>query len=467
MVLSGLMLQRFLPRAALMLVVLGWTHVGRGQVSDVAGTMPEDYLPELKKILTTALQRSPNVIEPLLLIELREAGRIAANAARLPSLGSNISYGSTELSESGSSTNRSRDNGLFYNFGLNQALFHWGALKNQTAIANINALLAGKNFEKAYRELSVLLRQSYLQLIVNKARLRHARDSLQLNRKAIEVAKERLQRGVASSADLAGEELRTRELALEVNRAEADLITGRRTFSRIAGIPELAEQSIPDDIPKPIYSAALATALSSALLRDGAKGTIEAQMHELRLREATLRYQIERVRLYPKVNAGAGYSLENTTTVGTSVGQRAVARQTLSVTANWAIFDGFATRAAKMEAKSIQRAVAARRDAEMNVLLDEVQALHRQLTLDVEQLELAEIRRAMAIETRRRAAEEVGFGNLSPGEVDRAETGIRFADAKLLEARAALLGRWSQFVAIAGEDPGLNNLPVRYERAKK
>lgn len=467
MVFSGHTFQRFLPRAVLMFLVFGWVSLGRSQVSDVAGTMPEDYLPELKQILATALQRSPNVIEPLLMIELREAGRITANAARLPSLGSNVSYGSTELAESGSSTNRSRDNGLFYSFGLNQPLFHWGALKNQTAIANINLLLAAKNFEKAYRELSVLLRQSYLQLIVSKARLRAARDSLQLNRKAVEIAKERLQRGVASAADLAGEELRARELALDVNRAEVELINGRRTFSRIAGIPELPEQSIPEDIPKPLYSAALATALSSALLRDGAKGTVEAQMHELRLKEAMLRYQIERVRLYPKFNAGAGYSLENTTTVGTSVGQRAVARQTLSITANWAIFDGFATRAAKMEARSMQRAAAARRDAEMNVLLDEVQALHRQLGLDVEQLELVEIRRAMAVETRRRAAEEVGYGNLSPGEVDRAETGIRLADARTLEARAALLARWSQFVAIAGEDPILNNLPVRHERAKK
>ena len=466
MVLSGLTLQRFLPRVVLMLVVLGWTQLARAQVSDVAGTMPEDYLPELKRILATAMQRSPQVIEPLLLIELREAGRITANSARLPSLGSNIVYGSTELAESGSSTNRSRDNGLFYNVGLNQPLFHWGALKNQSAIANIHVLLAAKSFEKAYRELSVLLRQSYLQLIVSKARLRHARDSLQLNLKAVAVVRERLQRGVASSADLAGEELRAREVTLEVSRAEVELTNGRRTFSRLAGIPELAETSIPDEIPKPLYSAALATALSAARLRDGAKGTLEAQMHDLRVKEAMLRYQIERVRLYPKFNAGAGYSLENTTTVGTSVGQRAVARQTLSITANWAIFDGFATRAAKMEARSLQRAVAARRDAELNLILDEVQALHRQLALDVEQLELAEIRRAMAVEARRRAAEEVGYGNLSPGEVDRAETGIRYADARRLEARAALLARWSQFVAVAGEDPILNNVPVRHERAK-
>jgi outer membrane protein TolC len=460
MVLSGSTFQRVVLRAVLLLLSLASFPVAHGQASDVAGTMPEDYLPALKEILATATQRSPNVIESIFLIESREAGRIAANAARLPSLGSNINYGSTELSESGDSSTRSRDQGLFYSFGLNQAIFHWGALKNQSAIARIQLLLAQKNYEKAYRELSVLLRQVYLQLVVSKSRLGYLRETLRLARGGIEVVKERLTRGVAAPSEVAVEELRARELELEVKRGEADFITARRGFSRIAGIPEIREDAIPSDIPKPMFSAALATALTSALLRDGAKNTIEAQMHDLRVREAMLRYRIERVRLLPKFSAGAGYSLENTTTVGTTVGQKAVARQTLSITANWPIFDGFATKAAKMDARASQRAAEARRNAELDALMQEAQALERQLPLDAEQIELAEIQRGLADERKRRAAEEVGFGNLSAIEIQRAEAGVMLAESKRLEARAALLNRWSQFISVAGEDPVLANVPV-------
>jgi outer membrane protein TolC len=142
MVLSGLTFQRVVTRAVFLLFYLVAFSSARGQASDVAGTMPEDYLPQLKQILAAATERPPHLIESLFLIEAREAGRISANAARLPSLGSNINYGSTELSESGDSSTRSRDQGLFYNVGLNQAIFHWGALKNQSAIARIHLLLA-------------------------------------------------------------------------------------------------------------------------------------------------------------------------------------------------------------------------------------------------------------------------------------------------------------------------------------
>jgi outer membrane protein TolC len=292
------------------------------------------------------------------------------------------------------------------------------------------------------------------------------RETLRLTRVSIDIARERLSRGLASPAEVAGEELRARQVDLEVRRAEAEFLTARRGFARIAGAPELSEEAIPDDIPKPVFSAALATALASSLLRDGATNTVEAEMHELRVREAMLRYRIERVRLLPKFSAGAGYSLENTTTVGTSVGQKAVARQTLSITANWPIFDGFATKAAKMDARASQRAAEARRNADLDALMQEAQALERQLPLDAEQIELAELQRDLAEEARRRAAEEVQLGKVSAIEIERARSGVILAESRMLEARAALLNRWSQFISVAGEDPALANLPDRHVRKK-
>lgn len=467
MVLSGHRLLRIFPPAALLVFALGAAGFARAaEPGDLAGTLPEDSLPELKAILATALQRSPQALEAQFGIEQREAGRMRERAARLPSLGANFNYGSTELKESGNNTTSSRDNGLFYSVNLSQPVFHWGALKNQSDIARINVLLAEKNLAKVYRDLAVLLRRMYLGLVAEKASLKQGREALRLQRENIAVLKERLARGAISPAEVAGEELRLRESTLQQDRREADFLTSRASFSRVAGVPPIAESAIADELPRPVFSAALTTALSAAVLRDGAKSTLEAEMLDLRVREALLRYRIERVRLLPKFSASYNYSLENTTTVGTSVGQRAVDRQTVGIGGSWAIFDGLATRAAKLDAKIGQRIAEARREAELAALQGQVQALERQLKLDAEQLELVEIRRGMALEGLRRVTEEVALGNIAKGEIDRQQNGVLAAEAQAFQARAALLARWSEFVALAGADPVLQNLPVRHAREK-
>ncbi|PAW61978.1 MAG: hypothetical protein B9S34_15875 [Opitutia bacterium Tous-C1TDCM] len=463
MVTTGSPIQRCFPRAVILLVALGAAVSGRAQRSDIAGTMPEDYLPELKPILAAAIRQSPQVIGAQFEIAQREAYRIRDDSPRLPSFRADVNFANTETSISSDNSSRSRDNGLFYSVGLSQALFHWGALKNQSAAARLSLESAEKSAAKVYRELSVLLRQAYLDLIVRKARLRHARESHRLLTEAVAVSQERFARGAISTGELEGEKLRVREAALELARAEGDFEQARRGFVRLSGAREVTEATLPETIPAPGPIEPLAEALGAALRRDNAGGTLEAAIFDLKIKESLLRYRIESVRLFPKFFANAGYSLENTTNVNANaVNQQAVARQTYSISAQWAIFDGFATRAAKMEARSTQRYYEVRKSAELEALLQQAQHLERQLKLDREQLELAEIRRGLAIEGRRRIAEEAALGNLPKGDVERAEVGILQAEAARLAARAALLGRWSEYVAVAGNDPILNSLPVRY-----
>jgi outer membrane protein TolC len=472
MVLFGPTFHRYFARAALtFLLVVGvaTTHAqpSNAQPADVAGTMPEDVLPELKTILSTAMTRSPNVLGALFEIELRQIHRIRDNAPRWPSLGGDINFGTTQVSESGSSNASSRDQGLFYRFGLNQALYHWGALKNQSAIAKINVLLAEKNYAKAYRDLGVLIRQSYLDLIVQKAKLKQEREALRIAREGLTSLQERVDRGLSTATEIAGEKLRIQVLNHSLSQTEKDLLGGRETFSRIAGIPKISEEAIPGDLPRPVYSDALTTILLSSLLRDGAKGTLEAEIHDLKIREAQIRYDIEKVRNLPKFGLGLGYSLENTTTVGTAVGQKAVARQSASIGASWNIFDGGTTRALKMEALETKRLQTDRRKAELDLLMETAQGLERQLKLDAEGLELAEIQRSMATQQKERAEQETQLGNLSGNAVGRAEVGVLLAHANNLAARASYFIRWSEFVATAGNDPVLNNLPASHARSKK
>jgi outer membrane protein TolC len=468
MVLSGLTLPRFVSRTVFALLLLVLSAALRGETFDVAGTMPEDHLPALKEILAIALRQSPDIIAREFERQTQEARLYEANSGRLPQLGGSFRYGSTATATSSNTSSQTRDNGFFYDFGLSQAVFHWGALKNRSDAARINNLIATKSFALAYRDLSVVLRQSYLALIVEKARVRHAREGLRVLRMDLETTKLKQQQGTVPAATVEGDRLREAEVALEVARAEEEFAANRRRFARVAGIPVPDEAAIPDELPRPAYHADLAAAMTAALLRDGAKGTLEYEIYDGRVREALLRYKIERVRLYPKISANAGYSLENNTNVnGNAVEQRAVTRQTLSVGGSWNIFDGFATRGAIKEALIARRASEQRRATETDKILQTAQTLERMLKLDAEHLGYAETRRDLMVETKRRIAEEAGFGTLPKNEVERASVGVALGEVTNAAARATFFGRWAELVSIAGHDPVLNNLPARHVREIK
>lgn len=468
MALSGLPFPRAARRTAgALLALLALARAG-AQPAEIAGTMPEDHFPELKAILATAFQRSPQMIAADFDRILAEIRIISADAPRLPSVSANFNLATNQTAISSNTDSRTRDNGLFYNIGVTQALFHWRALQNQSASVRLNLLIARRSYDRAARDLAVILRKAYLALVVEKARLRAANEALQLLRNDVAVTAEKKERGTVSSATLEGDKLRVREVQLDVDRVATEFDANRRRFARLAGLADLPEAAVPDQIPAPKFSPDLAAALAAAALRDGAKSTLEYEIYDLKLRDAMLRISSEKVRLYPKFSFGANFSLENSTNVnGNAVNQQGIQRQSANISAQWSIFDGLATRAAIREALASKRVQERLQQAEIDGLLQNIQILERYLKLDAEQVELAGIRHGMAIEGSKVAAREFEFGNVAKGELERARSAILQAEAKSLESRATLLGRWSEFVSLATADPALSPLSSRHAREKK
>jgi outer membrane protein TolC len=467
MVLSVSTLQRACFRALFAILTVAAPRVGRAQAPDVAGTMPEDFLPELKAILATALQRSPQLVAAEFERSVQEARIYGADSARLPALRGASEFATNQTAASGSSSSQSRASGFFYRFEASQAVYHWGALKNQSQAARLSLLVAEKNHALAQRELATIVRKAYLGLIVEKARLQQGREALDLLRADLKILTEKKEAGLVSSSALEGEKLREREVAADLERGETEFAANRRRLARLAGQGELPEERITGELPSPARSAALTAALTAALQRDGARSTLEYEIYDLRVREATLRHSIERTRLLPKFNLGASYSLENNTDVNNNVvNQQAFQRQTVSLGAQWSIFDGLATRGAIREALAVKRVNERNLAIRVEQTLQDAQSLARSLKLDVEQAELADIRQGMAIEGRRRIAVEVELGNLARGNLARAELNLAQARAKSLETRAAYFGRWSDLVALAGRDPVLATVSARHDREK-
>lgn len=456
-------------RALPIVVVCVATAASGAEPIEIAGTMPEDYLPALKPILETALRQSYTVVAREIEREQSAARVLGADSLRLPSVGGQLNYARNQTAISSNTDTKSNDNGVFYNFGLNQPLYHWGALQREGEKARINALIADKNYREASRTLAVALRRAYLELIVKKAKLRQLRYSRDLLAEDLKSAKEKLANGQIPSAEVAGRELNFRDFGVrEVQRAEIEFATLRRSFSRLAGIPDLMETAVPDEIPRPNHAPAAAAALLSSFVKDGGRSTFQLAVSELKVREAEANYRIAAVRLLPKFNAGASYSLENTTNASTnSVSQQGVARQTFSISAQWNIFDGFATRAAKRDT------LAAKRAAELNVknlsetIVDNAQSLAEQLELDAQEIELADTRVGIAVIGVKRLQDELALGTVSRTTIDNALAGQKVSEAGSAAARAVYLARWSEFASLTGIDPVLNQLPARHDREKR
>ncbi|MFM1747408.1 MAG: hypothetical protein RLZZ188_1074 [Verrucomicrobiota bacterium] len=464
-------LRPFLAAAARRAAVLaaGIVALKAAPVEGIQGSLPEDHLPELRPFLEKALRLSPQLISAEFDRILAEIRVTSADAARIPSVGGNLNLATNQTAISGNTNSQTRDSGFFYNIGVTQPLFHWRALQNQSASARLNRLVADKSLDRAARDVALLVRRAFLSLVVEKARLRAARDGLRVLREDLAVTLEKRERGLIAAATLEGDRLREREVGLEVARLESEFEANRRRFARLIGLPgALAEGDVPDDIPVPRFLSDVAGMLVATVLRDNARSTLEYEIAELRIRDAQLRINSEKVRLYPKFFASAGVSLENSTNVnGNTVSQQGIQRRNVSVYAQWNIFDGFATRAAIREAQASKRVQERLQQAEIEGLLQNVQILQRMLRDDAEQVELAGIRHGLAIEARKAAARESEFGNLPKSELARAGTAILQAQARSLEARAQFLGRWGEFVSLTAGEPLLNKSPSSHASEPK
>lgn len=440
-------------------LALGWLGVaicswGRLEAQDLAGTLPEAYFPALRQALESAATLSPTMLERSLEVSIQQARLPLADSGRLPRLGGTFDFSNNETAISENTSRKTRDSGLFYRIELNQALFHWGALKNESARARIGVAIAQRNFQEAHRLLALGLRQSYLVLVTKKAALVQARDRQRLREVNLQLTRDKLARGIASEGDVTGWVLAVEENAFELERQENEFAGMLRTFARTSGLKEFKESDVAADVPEVMPQPEAAARLLAGVLRDRARSSFEVQVHELQAREADLSYRIAQVRLLPKLGATAGHYVENTTNA-TAVGveQRGVIRQSIGVRADWAIFDGFAAKGAKQEALASKRLAERRLDSAAERLMEEAQRQERSVALEAQAVKLTDRRRTLAAAGLARLKEEVQLGNRPANELDEAAANVFQANAASAAARARYLGEWSAMVSLAGADP--------------
>jgi outer membrane protein TolC len=438
-------------------------HTARAQDQQVAGTMPEDQLPRLGAILETALRQSPEMIRNEIVIAEGQAAVYSSDHSLWPSLSGGAQYGTNRSSTTGGASNT--QSGFFYNVGLNQPVFQWGALANQSRIGRINLLINEKQYAEAYHLLAVSIREQYFSLILKELAVRNARFTESLAKGALDVMEQRLKNGSVAQAELTEPQLNEEDASLSLARNQEDLENSKRGFAHMAGIERINDSDIPMAISKGSYDADKASEFLASLLRDQAGDSLQAQVYKLQIHRSDLNYKIAEVGLLPKFNLGAGYSVENETTAfGSTIEQTVINQLTYNVNMSWTIFDGFATRGAKLSALADRRLNQRLYKTYVETVEDQAQHLARALAIAARYQELTERRWRVQNGALAETKEELKRGSATQNTVDAAQQAWYAVDYANVSARSDYLSYWTEFVSLVGRDPALDNLPPRYVR---
>ena len=465
MIFSVCLLPRLGRRALLGVAWMTAFSFASAAESGVAGTLPEDYLPELKGILQTALKQSPRTIQQSINLAQAEANRYLGDSILWPLLGATASYSSNTAAtaSAGFASASSTSKGIFYGLYANQPVFQWGAYKAQADISRLGVTIAQHQFADAYLQLAVTLREQYLDLVAKKVGLRNLRYQLKLAENELALQEQRLREGSVSPGALTAPRLNVQEGQLGVERTEQNFEYSKRQFVRLAGLDDLREDSISVALAHPTYTPDTSESLLSAFLSGGVKETLQGKIYILNLKQSDLSYRIAKTRLYPKFFLNTAYNLSNSTSATVdSVQQVAVASYSTSISANWTIFDGFATRGAKLSALASKRSSERQLQTYIDTTMDAAQNLRKQVDFSARALNLAETRLALANDGFKRINEDLKLGNASQSDVDSAMINVNSSELGALSARAEYLNRWSQFVSLVGADPIVSLLPARY-----
>jgi len=428
--------------------------------------VPEDYFPGLKSLLETALQQSPRMIARNAEEVIAEAWRAEVRAGQLPSIGGYASYYPYTRERRGEAPDVTVGNNekIAYNFSVNQAVFHWGALRNNTKIAELRQKMAEEGTADAYRLLVEQIRAQYLTLVVNKTTLARARFNQHVADEALALARSRRERGVIAEADLFTPTITAEQARLWTDRVEFDYENSRILLGKLCGLPAVPDDQIPAEIPNITPNSSEVERVVNAFTGQGEPDTYFMRNLRTGIEIEELNYKIANTRLKPKLNVQVGVSQdEQTFSFATALTSKYKIQSTYAgVSLSWNIFDSFATRNAKKASLTRRRELERAYKEQVGDLLLSVQNQKRQLEFSARALAIAE-KLLSSSETGVRVAEEdLSRGVGSQASVDAARLHLYTRQIEAYQARNDYLLKLSGLLSTTLNDPALNLLPAKY-----
>lgn len=429
--------------------------------------LPEKLLPELDGILKTAVQQSPTMLNRALDLEVAEAGRLQARSNLLPSLNGSISYfksnDTTKYLYSNTPASNSSNSYLVtktpYSLVLSQPVFYWGQRRNLDRIGAIQLQISKGQYRDGYRQLAQQLRGSYMALILQKISLKRAQFYLQYSQSQLKEQEDRLLKKEISDAQIFPTRISAEQAQIAAERAAYDYGNARASFGRLAGIGEVTDASIPDTIPVATYDAANFDRLLADFIAQKDPPTPEAEVLRQQIKVENLNLANAKTRLRPTVSASFGLTRDQQNNLYGQGLNYSVASVYGGFSLNWAIFDGFYSRAV------VRSTLAGRRRLE-NTYLQVTERLVQDAQTQVKTINFAA--RNMAIYDRmlvsnegylRTARDDFKRGVRSEAEVSQIQLSLYDSEINAVNARSDYLMKVGEFLGTIVGDPAVANLP--------
>lgn len=421
--------------------------------------LAENYFPELRPILEAAVKQSPRMVLRNLENVVAEQNRISARAGQLPSVGGFLQYNPWQEDRRADLSGTNTTKKFYYNANINQPLYHWGVLENNTRIAELQQKITHGQTNEAYRGLVQEIRSQYMQLVLKKLQLNRNEMAIAIARDQLAIAQTKLEKKVIAPGDMFMPRLNLDQAMLSVDRAREDLENAKRALARLTGMEPLQDSQIPSIMPEVAPAPQVLGGILNAHLQNQDLNSYYLETLRRQIEVEKLNYKNADARLRPNVNLQAGISQDEQSYTA-NIAQKYMLHSTyVGVQVSWSIFDGFSSRAAKASSAARRRQTELNFDDAKAALSEQTRAQLKQLEFSARSMELAN-RILLSNEGNVKSKQDdLGRGLVSEAEVNSARLGLVDAQINASASRFDYLMKTGDFLSMMLEDPALQNLP--------
>lgn len=302
----------------------------------------EQLYPGLDSILKQAVSQSPRMLNRALDLEIAENDRIAARAGLLPSVSGSYRYYESRERRADLADRLSVPK-TYYDFSINQPLYHWGERSNNARVGQIREMIAKGNYQEGYRLFAQEVRSQYFRLIIGKIRAKRAAFYLEHATNQMKLGEQRLAQKVISEGQMFSLRIAAERAQIDAERAAFDHENEKTSFARLTGTPVLAPEAIPDEVPAIAGQDGAIQQTLQGFLAQGEVRSNEAINFRHAVDIERLNLANNKTRLLPKFNLVAGVSQDEQRY--TALGSKYKVDSFYGgIAVNWTIFDGFSAR---------------------------------------------------------------------------------------------------------------------------
>jgi outer membrane protein TolC len=454
-------MSRFIRLITRGIFLAGFTWTGaRAEPAPAADwPLPETYFPALKSLLSSAVSQSPRMVARNAEMAVAEGNRIVARSGQLPALTGFLQYFPWQRDDRADLPAPVTTNRLGFNLTLSQPIYHWGALRNNTRMGELQLHMTQGQTAEGYRLLVQELRAQYLQLVIRKVALARARLGLQIAQDNRDVAQTKFDRKVISSSDLFQPQLQLEQTQLALDRAAEDYESLKGVFARLCGTPVPSDASIPDEIPLVAGASPAFEPRLEAFTQQKDPGSYVLRNLRDQIEVERLSHQNITTRLRPQLNFLLGVSQDQQSYSPNLAAKYQVLSYFTGVQFTWSVFDGYAARGAAASSLARRRQLEASYQDQAASLTDQARSQLKQIGFARRSMDLSDrLLNANAAGLDQRKS-DVGRGLASDADLRASQLAFQDAQLSTYSARADYLLKVSDYLSTLLEDPALANLP--------